>query len=37
MKEFRRQEKLHGELYNHYPVVVDESGYVIFDLRERLD
>lgn len=37
MQEFRRQETLYNELYDHYPIVVEGGGYVIFDLRERMD
>lgn len=37
MKELRRQEKLYQELYNHYPIVREGGGYVIFDLQGRKD
>lgn len=37
MKEFRRQNKLHQELYNHYPIIKEGGGYVIFNLQERFD
>jgi hypothetical protein len=37
MKEFRRQEQLNAELNNHYPIVQEGGGYVIYDLRERID
>jgi hypothetical protein len=37
MKDFREQTDLNLELTNHYPVHVEGGGYVIFDLRERLD
>lgn len=35
MKEYRRQVELFNELNDHYPVVVEGGGYIIFDLRER--
>jgi len=37
IKEFERQEDLFNELNDHYPVLVEGGGYIIFDLRERLD
>lgn len=37
MREFRRQKDLYSELYDHYPVVVEGGGYVIFNLRDRSD
>jgi hypothetical protein len=37
MKEFRRQEQLFDELNNHYPITKEEGGFVIFNLRERID
>ena len=37
MREFRRQTQLFDELYGHYPVLKEGGGYVIFNLRERLD
>ncbi len=37
MKEFRRQSQLFDELYGHYSVLKEGGGYVIFNLRERLD
>ena len=37
MSEFRRQKDLSNELNDHYPVLVEGGGYMIFDLRERLD
>lgn len=33
--EYRRQEDLFNELNDHYPIVVEGGGYIIFDLRER--
>jgi len=37
MSEFKRQEELFNELNDHYPVLVEGGGYMIFDLQERLD
>jgi hypothetical protein len=37
MSEFRRQEALFNELNEHYPIVEEGGGYMIFDLRERQD
>ncbi len=37
MSEFRRQKELFNELNDYYPVLVEGGGYMIFDLRERLD
>ena len=37
MREFRRQTQLFDELYGHYSVLKEGGGYVIFNLRERLD
>ncbi len=37
MKELRRQEKLHDELYDNYPIVREGSGYVIFDLQNPVE
>lgn len=37
MGELRRQEQLYEELYGHYPILVEGGGYVIFDLRERIE
>jgi len=37
MAELRRQEDLYEELYNHYSIVVEGGGYVIFNLRERIE
>lgn len=37
MKELRRQQNLFDELYGHYPVLVEEGGFVIFDLSERIE
>jgi hypothetical protein len=36
MKELRRQEKLHDELYNHYPIYEEGGGFVIFDLTKPI-
>ena len=35
MKDFRKQTDLFDELYDHYPIIKEGGGYVIFDLRER--
>lgn len=37
MKDFRQQTNLQSELTEHYPVLVEGGGFMIFDLRERLD
>jgi hypothetical protein len=37
MSEFRRQEDLFNELHDHYPILVEGGGYIIFDLRERIE
>lgn len=37
MAELRRQKDLYNELYEHYPILVEGGGYVIFDLRERIE
>lgn len=37
MKELRRQNKLYNELYDHYPIVREGGGFVIFDLDSRID
>jgi len=37
LQEFRRQQDLYNELYNHYQVLAEGGGYVIFDLRDRSD
>jgi hypothetical protein len=37
MRELRRQDKLQDELYNHYPIVREGGGYVIFNLNERIE
>lgn len=37
MKTFREQPDLRNELTEHYPVLVEGGGYLIFDLRERMD
>lgn len=37
MKDFREQPDLRNELTDHYPVLVEGGGYIIFDLQERLD
>ena len=37
MKELRRQNKLYNELYDHYPIVREGGGFVIFDLNKRMD
>jgi len=37
MKDFREQPDLRNELTDHYPVLVESGGFMIFDLRERLD
>jgi len=37
LTEFNRQEDLFKELNDHYPVLVEGGGYIIFDLHERLD
>ena len=36
-KEFRRQEDLYNELFDHYPVHAEGGGYIIFNLKERFD
>jgi hypothetical protein len=35
LKDFRRQTNLFEELNNHYPIIKEGGGYVIFNLRER--
>ena len=35
--EFRRLKNLSQELYAHYPILAEGGGYLIFDLRERID
>lgn len=37
MKDYRQQTDLKNELVDHYPVLTESGGYMIFDLRERLD
>ena len=37
MKAFREQPDLNNELTEHYPILVEGGGYMIFDLRERQD
>jgi len=37
MKTFREDPELRTELIENYPVLVEGGGYMIFDLRERLD
>ena len=37
MEEFRRQKELYNELHDHYSIVVEGGGYIIFDLRERFE
>jgi hypothetical protein len=37
MKEFRKQTELKTELREHYPVLVEGGGYLIFDLSERME
>ena len=37
MKDYRQQTDLKNELADHYPVLTEGGGYLIFDLRERLD
>ncbi len=37
MKDFRQQSDLRKELVDHYPVLTEGGGYLIYDLRERLD
>ena len=37
LNELERQEELSSELYAHYPIVGEEGGFVIFDLRERVE
>jgi len=37
MKTFREDPDLRKELTEHYPVLVEGGGFLIFDLQERLD
>ena len=37
MKDYRAQPQLSGELESHYPLLKEGGGYLIYDLRERLD
>ncbi len=37
MAELRKQKDLFAELYDHYPILAEGGGYVIFDLRERIE
>ena len=37
LKDFRRQTNLYDELNNHYPIMKEGGGYVIYNLRERQD
>jgi len=37
MEEFRKKTELKSQLSDHYQVLVEGGGYLIYDLRERLD
>ncbi|MCJ7735243.1 MAG: glycosyltransferase family 39 protein, partial [Anaerolineales bacterium] len=37
MEEFRKQKELFNELNNHYPILVEGGGYIIFNLNERFE
>jgi len=37
MKDYKQQTDLKNELVDHYPVLKEGGGYMIYDLRERLD
>jgi hypothetical protein len=37
MNDLRRLKNLRTELYQHYPVVKEGGGYVVFDLGERIE